>query len=225
MLRETLTNSENASGFGGYLYDSHHEDLRDLRTTVTELLTSASSCLARDRLAAKKCIDRAAALLRSLPAAEADEVPARTPLARGGLAPWQVKRIKAHVTDNLSSTIVLDDMARLCRLSASHFGRAFKVSFGEPPHGFLVRQRVDRAKQMMLETGEPLCQIAFACGFADQSHFSRLFRRWEGISPNAWRRAHAKQSGASRQADGIETRTTRTRSRRSADPVQPAVHG
>lgn len=73
--------------------------------------------------------------------------------------------------------------------------RAFKVSFGEPPHGYIVRRRIEEAKRIMEETEEPLSQIAAACGFADQSHFCRHFRRSECTSPSLWRRARAMDPG------------------------------
>jgi AraC family transcriptional regulator len=82
------------------------------------------------------------------------------------------------------------DLSILVRLSPSHFARAFKGSLGYPPHGYVMRQRMVRAQRLMLSTDAPLVQIAADCGLADQSHFSRLFRRFAGESPGAWRRAH-----------------------------------
>jgi transcriptional regulator GlxA family with amidase domain len=162
----------------------------DVQTAVVRLLATASGYLERDQLAARRCINRAASLLESLAPARgrtAKDGPSR--LISGGLAPWQMHRLKAYVEANLAVTIAIEQMAELCRLSVSHFARAFKVSFGESPHRYVVRQRIARAREMMLATDEPLSRVALDCGFADQSHFSRLFRRQEGESPNAWRRA------------------------------------
>jgi len=108
---------------------------------------------------------------------------------RGGLAPWQVRRVTEHIEQHLASTIRLQDLAEIARLSHSHFCRAFKESLGHPAHAYVMRRRVHRAQGLMLTTREPLSQIAALCGMADQAHFCKLFSRLVGDSPNAWRRA------------------------------------
>ena len=115
----------------------------------------------------------------------------------GGLAPWQIRRLKAHMDENLDATIHCDQLAQLVRLSVSHFMRVFKESFGCAPHTFLIRRRMERAQGLMLTTADPLGQIALACGLADQSHLTRLFQRWVGESPAAWRRARLTTAGGS----------------------------
>lgn len=114
---------------------------------------------------------------------------ARTTVARGGLAPWQVRRVTEYIEANLAATIRLQDLARIARLSHSHFCRAFKESVGHPAHAYVMRRRVQRAQSLMLSTMDSLSQIAAQCGMADQAHFCKLFRRLVGESPNAWRRA------------------------------------
>lgn len=167
----------------------------DLDAAVADLLVNARESLERDRAVARSYVERAAALLGDRPASEAAGLRERAAIMRGGLAPWQSKRVRAYVAENLSLPIAIEELAALCRLSTSHFSRAFKASFGEPPHGYIVRQRLEEAKRIMQETEEPLSQIAVACGFADQSHFCRHFRRSEGTSPNLWRRARAADPG------------------------------
>jgi AraC-like DNA-binding protein len=120
--------------------------------------------------------------------------PARTMAAsakpgRGGLAPWQVRRVATYMDGNLAASIQCEHLARVTRLSVSHFMRAFRESFGAPPHTYLMRRRMERAQGLMLTTDTPLGQIALDCGLADQSHMTRLFRRLVGESPAAWRRA------------------------------------
>jgi AraC family transcriptional regulator len=73
-------------------------------------------------------------------------------------------------------------------MNTGHFFRSFKRSFGEAPLAFIARRRMLRAQESTLTTEERLCQIALACGLCDQSHFTRVFRRIVGESPNAWRR-------------------------------------
>jgi AraC-like DNA-binding protein len=110
---------------------------------------------------------------------------------RGGLAPWQARRVTSYVTDNLGSRIRTTDLAAVAQLSASHFTRAFKETFGETPLGYVSRQRMRYAQELMLRSGECLSQIALTCGHCDQSHFTRVFRRKVGMSPRAWRRQFA----------------------------------
>ncbi|MEJ0034515.1 MAG: AraC family transcriptional regulator [Gammaproteobacteria bacterium] len=124
------------------------------------------------------------------PAARASVPPGLAGIAtRGGLAPWQIRRVTEFIEEHLSSTIRLQDLAGIARLSHSHFCRAFKESLGHPAHAYVMRRRVQRAQGLMLTTTESLSQIAALCGMADQAHFCKLFRRLVGESPNAWRRA------------------------------------
>ena len=111
---------------------------------------------------------------------------------RGGLAPWQERRAKELLTAHLSGNLSLLELARACRLSPSHFSQAFRQTVGSPPHQWLLTQRVERAKQLLLNTGQSLCEIALATGFADQSHFTRVFSERIKTSPAAWRRAQKK---------------------------------
>jgi AraC family transcriptional regulator len=105
------------------------------------------------------------------------------------LAPWQIRRISAHINANLDTALRVDDLARIARLSQSYFARAFSGSFGCPPHRFVTRCRVEHAKELMLRADVSLRRIATDCGFADQAHFSRIFLKFVGVSPARWRRA------------------------------------
>ncbi|HET9662974.1 MAG TPA: AraC family transcriptional regulator [Burkholderiales bacterium] len=109
---------------------------------------------------------------------------------RGGLAPWQIRKLVALVETNLDKPIRSSDLAAAVRLTPCHFSRAFRTSFGESPSQYVMKQRIGRSKRLMLSTDSPLSQIALECGFADQAHFCRLFRRVAGDSPRAWRRSY-----------------------------------
>lgn len=111
-------------------------------------------------------------------------------LRRGGLSPVHERRAKARLTADLQADTRVDDLARECGLSKRHFLRAFKTSTGEPPHRWLLARRVDRAKELLAGSDLELSEIAALCGFSDQSHLSRMFRRLTGNTPGAWRRAH-----------------------------------
>jgi AraC family transcriptional regulator len=113
--------------------------------------------------------------------------PAAEP-SRGGLAPWQVKRACDRLDSDLSGKIALQLIATELGLSVSHFSRAFRISTGLPPHQWLLRQRVKAATQLMTVRNLPLSEIAISAGFANQSHFTRVFTQMVGVSPGAWRR-------------------------------------
>jgi AraC family transcriptional regulator len=108
--------------------------------------------------------------------------------ARGGLAPWQLRRAKQMLTSRLDEPMSLAELARACKLSPSHFARAFRQTTGQPPHRWLMEQRIEKAKQLLVEPTLSLAQIAQKCGFADQSHFTRMFAQRVQSSPGQWRR-------------------------------------
>jgi AraC-like DNA-binding protein len=108
-----------------------------------------------------------------------------------GLAPWQLRRARELARAKLSYSISVSELATECRLSSSHFSRAFKQTTGITPHHWLMRMRVEHAKDLLRQTNIELVDIALACGFADQSHFSRVFFRAEGQTPGRWRRNRA----------------------------------
>lgn len=107
----------------------------------------------------------------------------------GGLTPTQERRAKELLVANLAGDFPLAALAKECGLSASQFSRAFRRSVGMPPHRWMIRQRVERAKACLRDSRAPLAEIALARGFSDQSHFTRCFAAWTGVSPGAWRRA------------------------------------
>ena len=146
-----------------------------------------------DQAQAKSQIEVAVAMLRGT----IDGLPMReTPAGRAGrgLAPWQVRKVQEFIDASLDSKIRLQDCASQTRLSASHFSRAFKVTFGTTVLDYIHRRRVERAQQLMLVSEQSLSQIALSCGFADQAHYCRVFRAVAGISPNAWRRQNIREA-------------------------------
>jgi AraC-like DNA-binding protein len=114
------------------------------------------------------------------------------PLIRGGLAPWQERRAKEFLSANLDGRVMLKEVARECGLSASHFSRAFHRTVGTAPHHWLLTHRIKVAKQKLRDGRLSLLDVALGCGFADQSHLTRVFTRIVGVSPGAWRRARAE---------------------------------
>jgi AraC family transcriptional regulator len=108
---------------------------------------------------------------------------------RGGLAPWQVSRAKGILSAHLDGSVPLTELAQQCRLSVSHFARAFRRTTGVAPHKWLMERRVEVAKEKLRDGRLSLSDVALVCGFADQSHLTRVFTQLAGISPRAWRRS------------------------------------
>jgi AraC-like DNA-binding protein len=110
--------------------------------------------------------------------------------SKGGLAPWQKRRAREILHENLHGCIRLHEIASECGLSVSHFARSFKISFGISAHQWLIQHRVEHAKELMYGTGMSLMEIAIHSGFHDQAAFTRAFQQLVGISPGRWRRQH-----------------------------------
>jgi AraC family transcriptional regulator len=117
-------------------------------------------------------------------------VPAEGRNTRGGLAPWQLRRAYEFIDANLGADPSISEVADQCGLSSSYFSRAFKRETGFSPHQWLIKRRVERAKELLREPDLRLAEIAQICGFADQSHFARVFSKFESFSPGRWRRLH-----------------------------------
>ncbi len=156
-----------------------------IRSVMAELCSAIRSALDDERGIAEDSLRRAVEILQEM----GETATAAPQPVRGGLAPWQIRKVTSHVEAHLDQPIRNEDLAALVRLNPSHFGRAFRNSFGEPPHEYVIRRRIERAQGLMLSTDASLSEIALNCGLADQSHLTRLFRRFAGESPRAWRRA------------------------------------
>jgi AraC-like DNA-binding protein len=158
--------------------------------SAIRLIGEAGRALSASQDDARRFLTRATALLQAESDSRDRTADGAPDTAGCRLAPWQVKRVMRFIDANLGAKVGPQDLADLARLSASHFARAFRLTVGKSPYAYVLRRRIERAKELMLETDLPLVQIALDCGLADQSHFTRLFTRIVGISPAAWRRVH-----------------------------------
>jgi AraC family transcriptional regulator len=111
--------------------------------------------------------------------------------SRGGLSGWQQKRVSEFIEGHLGEELRLTTLAQLVDLSPYHFARAFKRSFGVPPHRYHVGRRIARAKDMLADRTNSVTGIARELGFAETSSFSSTFRRVTGASPSDFRRDRA----------------------------------
>jgi len=115
---------------------------------------------------------------------------ARRNVVGKGLANWQRERAVELLRERLDGSVRLADLARECDLSASHFARSFKASFGVTCHQWLTDRRIERAKELLAITSLPLAEVASRSGFGDQAAFTRTFHRVVGATPGQWRREH-----------------------------------
>ena len=166
--------------------------LETFRNAIADLLQAVSRVFQEKPEEAYGYVSRAAELLRTEPTTviEGRDYESAAPqTARGGLAPWMVRKLSTYIETHLDSAIRSVDLAGMAEQSVSHFGRAFRESFDQPPHTYVMRRRIERAQGLLLQTNLSLAQIAIDCGLSDQAHFNKSFRRFVGQSPGAWRRA------------------------------------
>jgi AraC family transcriptional regulator len=111
------------------------------------------------------------------------------PAVRGGLAGWQQRVVASYIEENVADEITLATMAQLARLSPYHFSRAFKQTFGMPPHRFHMHRRIERAKSLLRSPVASVTSVGMALGFSEPSAFSTAFRKATGMSPTGFRRS------------------------------------
>ncbi len=111
-----------------------------------------------------------------------------TSRAVGGLALRQLRLVVAFMHEHIDEDIGLTDLARLVGLSPWHFCRAFKQSTGLPPHRWLIRNRIEKSRELLDNHRLTTTDVALASGFGGSSQFARAFRHWTGISPTEYRR-------------------------------------
>ncbi|MBW4550417.1 MAG: AraC family transcriptional regulator [Aphanocapsa sp. GSE-SYN-MK-11-07L] len=109
------------------------------------------------------------------------------PIYEGGLPERQLLQVLEYIHDSLAQEIKLADLAALLDISQFHFSHLFKQAIGIAPYQYLLQQRVERAKQLLKQTDQPIIDIAFLCGFNSHSHLSKQFRQLTGMTPTAFR--------------------------------------
>ncbi len=120
---------------------------------------------------------------------------------RNGLQPRQLCAALQFMVDHLHEKLPVRVLAARAGVSTSGFSRCFGVSTGISPHQWLLRARVERARQLLRDTDLRLADIAVEVGFSDQAHFTRSFGRVAGVSPGAWRRKRPDSSNDPSEAD------------------------
>jgi AraC-like DNA-binding protein len=112
---------------------------------------------------------------------------ARSNLKTQQLAKWRLKRALEYIEHRLAEPITLADIAFETGLSRMYFAAQFRAATGVGPHEYLVRRRIERAQQLLLQPNASVVDVALSVGFKTQAHFTTIFGRFVGQTPHAWR--------------------------------------
>ena len=148
---------------------------------MLSFLHRAALLLKRDPDAAMTFIEQASDLIEG-------QQHIRPGVSRGRLTAAQARKVADYIEENLHRPLRVEELAALAGQSVGHFSTTFRQTFGMPPHANIQERRVERAKRMLELGSASLCDIAIECGLADQAHLSRVFRKYTGSPPGAWRR-------------------------------------
>jgi AraC family transcriptional regulator len=181
-------------------------------------LLNTAACQLDYEQTAHRTILKAASLLRKLIDPEIAE---GAPTRGGGLPARHARKVVSYIDTHISDRVLVADLCVLVNLSEAHFSRAFRRTFGKTPHAFVIRCRVELAAQYMLRTAAPLSDIALQCGFADQPHLCKHFRKIMGHTPAAWRRAHSAERDADQHGAALAPdRYSQFKATNSPYPIQ-----
>lgn len=172
--------------------DIKHVELRDILRTDDPAIVNALSTLTSEiecgslggELFVEAVTNQVCIHLIRKYAGELREVPQ----AKRGLSPTQVRRVREFIEANLDHNVCLADIARVANISVFHLIRQFNETFGCPPYVYLTNQRLERARKMIEGGDTALKLVAASCGFSDQSHMTRLFRRTFKLTPGEYRK-------------------------------------
>jgi AraC-like DNA-binding protein len=161
-----------------------------LANRLAQLLKTARRELEGDREVAKASLVTASSILQL----EMERRSRGNTTRTSALVGWQIVRVQTFIEKNLDRTIHIRHLSAVARRSPAHFSRSFKRAFGETPHAYVMRRRLEKACYLMMTSSASLSEIALSVGFSDQAHLCRLFRQAFGQSPNKWRREYVALS-------------------------------
>jgi AraC family transcriptional regulator len=110
---------------------------------------------------------------------------------RGGLGPARERRVREYIEQSLGHDLSLNALAAVVGLSPHYFADLFRQATGFTPHQYVSQRRVERSQQLLTDADLPLAEVAYRCGFASQSQFNIVFRRFTGTTPGKFRAEHS----------------------------------
>jgi AraC family transcriptional regulator len=153
-----------------------YQDIECVRHVLTLLDVAVRRLQTSDEVAHGTILEATSFLRKQI-----DSEPAQgLPDGCGRLLAWQARKVRDYIDSHLTAPVPVADLCVLIGRSKAHFSRSFKRTFGESPHAFVIWRRVELAARYMLQTDAPLSDIALRCGFIDQAHLSKQFRRSMG---------------------------------------------
>ena len=182
--------------------DARLDSLRELVSSVFSLLGIAKQKALTDQASARALVDRAYSLIQEQ--SELHSTSARRGDRGRGLLDWQARRVREHIEKNVGVPILVSDLSALVQLSEAYFARAFKRTYGNTPHSYVIGRRLDQASHLLLNGHASISDIAVECGFTDQAHLCKLFKRRMGQSPAAWRREARSHCHVDHRCDHTE---------------------
>ena len=111
----------------------------------------------------------------------------------GGLMSWQEEHAKSYLEGHIGEPLAVQEVARRFGMSAPHFSKCFKMSTGLPPYRWLLKRRIEWAKELLRSSSATIADVSLICGFAEQSHFTNKFRKEVGMAPGTWRQANRQK--------------------------------
>lgn len=114
----------------------------------------------------------------------------RRETAGAQLRDFYIHEAVTYMERNYPRDLTVEEVADVCKLNRSYFSKLFKESMGCPPQEFLIRMRLNKAAELMKTSRDSIGDIALACGYPNQLHFSRAFKKRYGMSPREWRNQH-----------------------------------
>jgi AraC family transcriptional regulator len=116
-------------------------------------------------------------------------LPPPRPRARAGLAPHKLNSVLAHIEEHIAESVSVRRLAEAVHTSPFHFARMFKVAVGYPPHLYITHLRMERAKNLLVNSALPLVDVAACVGYQTQAHFTGVFHKHVGSTPRTYRLA------------------------------------
>jgi AraC-like DNA-binding protein len=117
----------------------------------------------------------------------------------GSLPTCRLRRVTEYIQQNLDKDLTLAELAGVVYMSPYHFARLFKGSTGVPPHRFVIRQRIARARAFLVTQELSIARISRRVGFRTPSHFTTVFRRVTGITPRGYRMGYVRADRPGRE--------------------------
>ncbi len=106
------------------------------------------------------------------------------------MSDYYIKEAIHYIEQNFQNNISVEDIASVCGINRSYFGKIFRNTLGRSPQEFLINYRMTKAAELLKLTSLSIAEISSAVGYENQLHFSRAFKKIYGISPREWRNQH-----------------------------------